>query len=108
MLVPEALEPEGDEVHVIAAERETAHVMWKRFGCAVHTTKRVPFVDVGHRPLGREAERNLVGCESPREIAPRAEHDRIVQMRLRAPWGRFACRVPKHEVVRVVERVPTS
>ena len=84
---------------------EAAQVVRQRLGGAVHPAQRVAHVHARHRPLRRELERDGVRLEAPRQIAARAEHDRVVEVRLRAPGDGLARRVPERQIVGVVERV---
>ena len=86
-------------------EREAADVVRHGLVRAVQPAERVAEVDARHRPLRRELERDRVRREAPFEVAARALHDRVVEVRLRAARDGLARRVPEGEVVRVVVRV---
>ena len=67
--------------------------------------ERVAQVDVGHGPLGREIHGDEALVEPRVEVPPRAPHDRVVEVRLRASGHRVLGGAPECEIVGVVERV---
>src|SRR4051812_33769205 len=67
--------------------------------------QRVSVIDVCHCPVWGKLSCHVVVLQALFELPARAEHDRVVELRLGAQRYRAPRRVPKTQVVHVVERV---